>query len=160
MDFNVLKRYLDPIKNRIWRIVGKAILVALDNSGSSQKVNVSILKNENSSEIERVQEYGLDTYPKTDAQVVILSIGGNRDHALAINISDRRYRPTDLAEGEVALYTHEDTTSGHRVHLKSGATIEIVAGAGVVSGVVTGTCVCAFTGLPHPDVSTTVKASK
>ena len=83
--------------------------------------------------------------------------------SMLIADDDRRYR-IDLADGEVALYTDE----GDYIHLKrdgviavkAGSRVEIDGGTGSPVGVVTGACVCVFTGQPHPDVSTNVKASK
>jgi len=46
-----------------------------------------------------------------------------------IAVEDRRYRTKGLAEGEVALYTDEDGSGGHRIHFKRGNIIELVAGA-------------------------------
>lgn len=177
LSFLDLKRFLTPINNRIYRIIGKAILTALDNTGTAQKIQVSVLKNETVSNLEKAEEYGLSTYPKTGSQAIILSIGGNRDHAICINISDRRYRPTDLAEGEVAIYTHEDSTlsSGHRIHLKANGVIDvncdtaninaesavnIDGGTGSLTGIVNQASLCAFNGLVHPDGSTNCKCSK
>lgn len=173
LDFN---RLLRPLKAKVYRIIGKAIVKAIDNSNSAQKLQITVLKNETVTDIERVQEYGLDTYPKADSQAIILSLNGNRENGVVINVSDRRYRLTNLSEGEVAIYTYEDANAGgHRIHLKSGQEIEINCdtldvnatteinldgGTGSATGIVTGQCICSFTGGPHPDVSTNVKASK
>jgi phage baseplate assembly protein V len=172
-----LKRVVTKLQNKIYRVIGKAILVALDNSGTVQKIQASVLKNETSSNLERSQEYGFDSYPKAGAQVVLLAIGGNRDHAIAFSVSDRRYRPTDLAEGEVAVYSFKDKTltNKHRVHLKANGDIEIKCetanitattavnidgGTGSLTGIVNQASLCAFTGLVHPDGSTNCKCSK
>ena len=172
-----LKRLATKLQNKIYRVIGKALLVALDNSASVQKIQVSVLKNETASNLERSQEYGLDSYPKAGAQVVILAIGGNRDHAIALSISDRRYRPTDLAEGEVAIYSYRDAdlSNKHRVHLKANGDMDIKCetanitattavnidgGTGALTGIVNQASLCAFTGLVHPDGSTNCKCSK
>jgi len=54
-------------------------------------------------------------------------VGGRRAHTIALVVSDRRYRKTDLAEGEVAMYTHE----GDYIHFRNGRVIEVVAGASI-----------------------------
>lgn len=41
----------------------------------------------------------------------------------------------------------------------TGQIINLDGGTGALQGVVTGKCMCSFTGAPHPDVSQTVKAS-
>lgn len=187
LDF---RRLIRPIQNRIYRIIGRAILTALDNTGGMQRLKLSVMKDETLSNIERIQEYGLDTYPAADTQVILVCQNGNREQALAICVSDRDARPTDLAEGEVCLYTTEDDGGDHRIHLKAGKIIDIKGttlnitttgnavitcdtanitsstavnidgGTGSPLGVVQGACACHFTGSPHGDVSTNVKASK
>lgn len=42
-----------------------------------------------------------------------------------MKVHDRRYRPTDLQQGEVCIYTDEDS-SDHRIHLKRGKGIEML----------------------------------
>ena len=86
-----------------------------------------------------------------------MSVGGNRSHLVVIATGDRDNRPTDQAEGEVAVYSK----FGNKMVMKADGSIEITgAGALQIGGVVTQDCICAFTGAPHPDASTTVKASK
>lgn len=172
-----LKRVVTKLQNKIYRVIGKAILVAIDNTSEAQKIQVSVLKNENSSNLERSQEYGFDTYPKAGSQVILLSIGGNRDHAIALSISDRRYRPTDLIEGEVAVYSFKDASlsNKHRIHLKADGSMDIKAetanittttgvnldgGTAVLTGIVNQASICAFTGLVHADGSSNCKCSK
>ncbi len=119
-------------------MIGRAILAAVDNSEKTQKLQVVALYDETITGVERFQEYGLETRPKTDAEVLLAFINGNRDQGIALCVHDRRYRPQDLAEGEVALYTLEDlTTKDHRVHLKTGKAIDIFSTAiklGATSG--------------------------
>jgi len=120
------KRLLDPLKRKIFRVIGRAIITSINNAEKTQKVQLTVLANEVLGKVERIQEYGFDTYPKTDAEAVVLFINGNRDHGLIIVAGDRRYRIQDLIEGEVALYTHEDSGDvRHRIHLKTGQVIDI-----------------------------------
>jgi phage gp45-like len=58
------------------------------------------------------------------AEELVIAI--DRDHRVALPAIDRRYRPEDLAAGEVALYSDEDALAGGcRIHLKRGQEIEI-----------------------------------
>ena len=122
-DFN---RLIKRAKSKLLLMIGRAILTAVDNSGKTQKVQVVALYDETISGVERFQEYGMETRPKTDAEVLLVFINGNRDQGIAACVHDRRYRPTDLAEGEVALYTLEDGGGDHRIHLKTGKAIDII----------------------------------
>jgi phage baseplate assembly protein V len=119
VNLNDLKRLLRPIQNKIFLLLGRAILAAVNNAEGTQKVQIVALEGETITDAERMQEYGLETYPLTDAEVTMIFLNGNRDHGLAICVHDRRYRPKDLTVGEVVLYTHEDKTTPFRFHLKS-----------------------------------------
>jgi len=141
----MLDRLLNPIKKKIFLMIGRAIVTHIENSGLTQRVQIIPLANEVCSDVERPQPYGLETYPwhmsenKTEkkfegadggklaeSEAVVLFQGGDRSKGLVILISDRYYRPTDLAQGEVGLYTYEDKqTEGHRVHLKADQVVNI-----------------------------------
>ena len=141
-----LQRLLLPIKNKIFNIIGRGIVTLIDNSGTKfQKVQLNALADETISDIERVQPYGLETYPWSmspnstsklfkgtdpnnlaEVQAIAAFLNGNRDQGLIIVVGDRYYRLTDLAQGEVALYTFKDKeAAGHRIHLKADGSIEV-----------------------------------
>lgn len=127
MNLNI-KRLLDPIKKKIFLLIGRALLTAINNSYGTQLIQVKGLNGETITDIERFQEYGFESYPEAGAESVIGFINGNRDLGITLCVHDRRYRPTDLSEGEVAMY-HKDDNTGQRVHLKSGGIIDILAPA-------------------------------
>jgi phage gp45-like len=116
---------------------------------------------------EYFQHYGFTSRPLKDAEGILIKDGNN---IILIASDDRRYR-IQVEDGEVALYTDE----GDKIHLKRNKEINISSGGKVIvnaanliefntgttpKGVVTGDCICHFTGSPHGDVSTKVKASK
>jgi len=125
-----LKRFVAPLQRKIFCLVGRAILTAINNSGRTQRVQITPLGDEVLTDIERIQEYGLETYPLpysieaspiAGTESVVLFINGNRDHGIVISVGDRKNRLRDLEQGEVALYTYEDANDGgHRIHLKAG----------------------------------------
>jgi len=121
MNFLDFKRLIRPIKNKIFLMLGRAVLMAVNNSEGRKTIQVIALADETISDIEWFQDYGFDSYPPVGAEVVVGFLNGNRDHGIAIGVPDGRYRPTDLVEGESALYHKE----GHRVLLKAGGIIEI-----------------------------------
>jgi len=129
-----MKRIIAALKNRIYLIIGRSILKAIDNSESTQKLQVVGLSGETITDIERFQEYGFESYPYVEAEAVCVFINGNRDNGIVLCVHDKRHRPTDLAPGEVAQYHSE----GHRVLLKAGGIIE-VEGAEIKIGDVAGT---------------------
>ena len=116
------KRLIRPIQNKIFLLLGRAILTAVNNSESTQKIQIVALSGEVITDIERFQEYGFESYPLEGAEVFAGFINGNRDNGIVLCVHDRRYRPTDLAEGEVAVYTDEDKTTPFRVQMKRNRT--------------------------------------
>lgn len=115
------KRLIRPLQNKIFLLIGRALISAIDNSEGTQKLSISLLQNENLSGVEKLQDYGFENYPKPGAEGVALFLNGNRNQGIVVVVHDRRYRPSDLVEGEVIVYTDEDLTSqDDRIHFKRG----------------------------------------
>lgn len=126
MNWSDWKRLIAPIQKKIFLLLGRAILTAVNNEEGTQKIQITVMNNETITDVERFQEYGLETYPLIDAEAFSIFLNGNRDHGIVLCVHDRRYRPKDLVKGEVALYTDEDQLDGkHRAHLKRGQIFEI-----------------------------------
>ncbi|WP_435640337.1 phage baseplate assembly protein V [Micavibrio aeruginosavorus] len=118
---NSFESALKGIRQRIYLIVGRAVLAAVDDGGNHQRVQFSALKGEVKGNVERAQEYGFTSVPMSGARVIFLSMGGNRDHPVAISVDNPALRPKGLQAGEVAIYTDE----GDTIILKRGNTVEI-----------------------------------
>ena len=121
-----------PLRNRVAVMVSRAVLQLVDDSLRLQGVQVVGFAGETLDQVERFQQYGFTAVPHGPddagaAEAIVLALGGQRQHPVVIAVDDRRYRLKGLEDGEVALYTDEDET-GHRVHLKRGNIIEMVAG--------------------------------
>ena len=117
-----LQRALLKIKNRIFLLIGRAILTAIDNSGETQRMQMTALKGETLDGVERFQEYGFEGYPKVDGKTenIVLFFNGNRDYGVVIKSFNKSFRPKDLIEGEVCMYDWQ----GHRVIIKKDGTIK------------------------------------
>lgn len=50
------------------------------------------------------EPYGFTSEPHVGAEAIGLALGGDRDQTLAVVVTDRRYRPTDLKDGEVCVF--------------------------------------------------------
>jgi len=137
MDGALLNRLLAPLKNKIFLLIGRAVLKAVKASEGTMLVQVSGLKDETITDMEYVQNYGFTCYPKVgSAETVNLFVNGSRDNGVTIIVNDREYRPTDLAEGEVCVYDHNGSRitlktdksiiikSGKEVHVTAGGTLE------------------------------------
>jgi phage baseplate assembly protein V len=119
--FPALEKNFQTLRNRIYLMVGRAVLAACSDEGQRQRVQFSALKGEVKDSVERVQEYGFTSHPLPGASVIFVSIGGNRDHPVAISVDDPRHRLSGLQSGEVAIYTDE----GDSIILKRGNIVEI-----------------------------------
>jgi len=120
MNLNDFKRLIAPLRNKIFLLLGRAILEDVKNTELTQKIQITALNEEVISDMERFQEYGFETYPLEGAEVLAVFFNGNRDHGIAVCVHDRRYRPKDLVAGEVVVYTDEDATLPFRVQMKRG----------------------------------------
>jgi phage baseplate assembly protein V len=110
------------IRARIYRVIGRALLTAIKNSGKTQVIQVKGFDKETITDIERFQEYGFESYPKKDSESLIIFPGGNRDQGCVICVMDTRYRPTDLSDGDVCVY---NLNSNQRVWLKADGSTKI-----------------------------------
>jgi len=123
--------------------------------------------------------YGMHANVDGDSLAAMLAMNGNVDNRAAIPTS--MSRRASLAPGEVTFYsplTRSAVTfkangnvevlsiaevivsAAGKVLLEAGATVEIKGAKGApVKGIVQGDCICAYTGQPHPMVSSNVKGS-
>lgn len=111
-------------------MVGRALLLAVDNSGKSQRLRLQFNQDDLADGIGRLQEYGMETNPPVgdSAEVAYMSIGGDRGLTYVIVTQVREFRPVGLAAGEVQIYTK----FGQKVYLKADGSIEINAGTHAV----------------------------
>lgn len=117
----LVKKICDPLARRISLMIGRAVLTAADDAAMRQRVQFSALQGEVKGDVERMQNYGFTSVPLAGAQVLFVSLGGNRDHPVAVSVDDPRHRVKGLQPGEVAIYTDE----GDKIVLKRGRTVEI-----------------------------------
>lgn len=119
----VLDKTVQNLRNRIYLLIGRAVLAAVNDAGKRQRVQITALKGETKDSVERIQEYGFTSVPLSGAQVLFASICGNRDHPVVFAVDDPRYRLNDLQPGEVAIYDH----LGTYIKLQTGNQITMVA---------------------------------
>lgn len=125
---SAMQRTLRPLLHRLQLMIGRAVVLLVNDGSKLQGLQVSLLADEVRDQVERFQNYGFTSHPLPGAEAVAASVAGNRDHVLVIAVDDRRYRLTALQQGEVAIYTDE----GDKIVLKRGGTIEVTASTKVV----------------------------
>lgn len=111
---------LAPLARRVSLMVGRASLAAVIDGGKRQFIQFMALAGEVKDKVEHVQPYGFASHAEAGAQVIFLSVGGNRDHVIAICVDDPRKR-IGLEPGEVAIFTD----NGNKIVMKPDGTIEV-----------------------------------
>lgn len=128
LNIHDLRAALRPIYTKLFFMVGRCILKKIQNDANdTQRADVDYL-GESLTKRERIQEYGFDTYPPTgdEAECVALFVNGNRDQGIVIKVANRKYRPTDLDDGAVCMYSKDSNDSNNnRITIKPDNTIEI-----------------------------------
>lgn len=128
MTLSDLQRLLRPLGKQLANLVSRAVVSRVDDGTKFQTLQVKAGVDEVRDGLERFQQYGLTSVPAPDAEAVVLFVGGRRDVGYVVAVDDRRYRPTGLAEGEVALYNK----AGALVVLKADGSIEVNPAPGQV----------------------------
>jgi len=126
MTLDDVLRLMRPLTTRVANVVGRGVVLAVDASTKLQTVQVECLPGEIRDAVEHFEGYGMTARPLVGAEVVIVSLNGRREHAIALDAADRRYRPRDLVAGEVAVYNH----TGAKVVMKVNGDIVLVPGEG------------------------------
>lgn len=118
-----MRMLIENLKRKIFLLLGRGIVKALTTNQGTQLIQVVALDGETITDVERMEEYGFTAVPDVDSEAAIGFVNGNRDQGLILCIADRRYRPTNLASGEVMVYDK----NGSKIHLKADGSIEITA---------------------------------
>lgn len=119
------------LKARIDNAIQRAVVLRVNDALQGQQVQLDLGAGVVVDLVEHFQPYGLSAHPVRGAEALCLSIGGRSDNPAAVGVMDRRFRPRDMHEGEVAL--HSDKAVGvfideHGVtHLGSRDAAEAVA---------------------------------
>lgn len=106
----------DELQNRVRAMIARGVVSSVDDALKMQVLGLRLEDGMRPTKVEHWHPYGLTYHPHAGAEVLALSIGGNRDHIIAIPGADRRYRLQSLVAGELAV--HDD--QGQKVHFKRG----------------------------------------
>lgn len=125
MNDRLISKMLAPAQRRLQNLVARGT-VALSQAGKMmQALQVKLLAGETLDQVEHFEPYGFTSRPLGGAEVLTLSVDGDRSHTIVVVAADRRYRMTGFEEGEVAI--HDD--QGQSVHLTREGIV--VKGAGL-----------------------------
>ena len=99
---------------RVSSVVVRGIVSKVMDATGMQTVHITLRANDEATDIEHFQPFGLSFHPTVGSEGVVLSFGASQDNLVVLAVSDRDVRPTDAAEGEGGLYT----PSGWKVFLE------------------------------------------
>jgi len=119
---------MTAMRRRVMNMTARGVIAKSDDEPGMQNVQVSLLHDESKVKVERLQNYGFSGHAPPDSEVIVVFIGGGRDHGVIVGTDSRNARMTGLAEGEVAVYTDE----GDSIVLKRDNTIEITTKHAIV----------------------------
>lgn len=119
---DTFRRLTAPILDRVKAIAVRGTVTQTDQAKRAPELQTRLLAGEVRDQVEHAELYGFSSHMPVGTEVIVIALGGNRDHAVAVAAMDRANRPTGLAEGEVEVY---NGVAGTRVLLKADGTIEI-----------------------------------
>jgi len=121
---DLVRRLVEPVLHRVKVLAQRAVVRSSTDTTKAQTLELAVLSRETLREVERFAHFGLTTRPPTGSEVVVLCLGGNRDHPIVVADEDRRARPVaTLAEGEVCLYA----SGPARIFVRADGSVEVVA---------------------------------
>ena len=95
---------MQNLQRQVLSLIGRAVVKSINAASKCQMIDVELLAGQQKAGIEHLEPYGFTSRAKAGAEAVVLFPDGDRSHAVAITVSDRRYRMKGLKTGEVALY--------------------------------------------------------
>lgn len=113
----LVTRTMAPLQRRVSLMIARAVVAAVNDTTKTQTLQVQALADEVTDNVERFQDYGFSSVPLAGAEALLLSVGGNRAHGVAVGVHNRTLRPKNLNTGDVALYTAD----GIRVYIDKNA---------------------------------------
>lgn len=98
-----MTRIFESIERRVRLLVRRGISQLFSAAGKVLTVQVRTDGGAPIDDVEVLEHYGHWSHPLVGAETPVVALNGNRSHCVVISCPDRRYRPRDLAAGEVAV---------------------------------------------------------
>ena len=105
---------ISKLSTRVKNSTGKMLIDNVKDNNEIQLVRItsSIEADANEDEesdvqdnVERIQNYGITSNPPRGSETVVVNIGGNKDHTVAIVTDSGEFRIQSLESGEVCIYS-------------------------------------------------------
>lgn len=99
-----VKDIVKPLQNKVLLLVGRGILMAVDDSKNIQQIQITLLADEVKDQVESFSHFGFTSNPPSGSDCIMLSVAGSRDHGVVIATENRELRLKGLASGDSAQY--------------------------------------------------------
>jgi phage gp45-like len=120
-----LKELIRPLKSKLFRLMGRVLIHAVEEAEleKARHLTVTGLAGEELDRVQQMQEYGLCSAAPEGSEGFMVCPFGERKAGVVIATECPMCRPTDLAPGDVVIYTAadaegEDPPPKHRIHLE------------------------------------------
>jgi phage baseplate assembly protein V len=110
------------LQRKIQLLVSRAVVNIVTDSLKQQNMQINLLDGETADDVERFQNYGHTSVPPVGSEAIVLSVGGKRQHLVAVVVDSKSSRLKDLKSGDSALY-HLD---GHYLLLTEEQLVNLV----------------------------------
>lgn len=117
------------LQGRVRGLIRRASIGTLDATGKGQTLQAKTTANDVDDAVELFEAYGFTSAPPGSSECLVLRVGGERAHSVAILAGDRAKRPAGgsaIAQGEVAVY-HQN---GSILALRNDQTVEVTTPQG------------------------------
>ena len=117
----------DRLLRKLWGKVVTAVtrgqVTRVNSTPKAQLLNLGLHAEETTDEVEHFEPYGFTSKPTAGSEAIVLKVGADGGHPVAIVVGDRRFRVTGLADGEVAI--HNDASPASTLTLKANGDIVV-----------------------------------
>lgn len=127
------RRLLEPLAARVRTMVLRGVGTLTDDSKRAQTVQLKTLGG-TLDPVERFGEFGFVSRAPDGAEYVVVCVGGDRSHPIAVASEYREARPKGLAKGEAGLYAVSGGSVVARITLRAGGVVEIEANSLQLAG--------------------------
>ncbi|MBE9542504.1 MAG: phage baseplate assembly protein [Proteobacteria bacterium] len=97
-------KMMAPMKRKVLLMIGRGIMLAVDDSKKIQLAQGSFFADEIKDQIEVFNHFGFTSNAPAKTECIMVSIGGNREHSIIIASENRELRLKDLPPGASAQY--------------------------------------------------------
>ncbi|CAM3717536.1 phage baseplate assembly protein V [Xenorhabdus thuongxuanensis] len=114
-------KFTASLSRRIRLLISRGVVNVVNDALKQQNIQVSLLAEETADDVERFQNYGQTSVPPAGSEAIVVSVGGVRQHLVAIAVDNRSCRLGNLQSGDSAVYHLE----GHHILLTENGVIRI-----------------------------------